>query len=130
MTVANDLVIAGVWKSEADAIAAGATTNGLTITATTGTITVTNGTTITCPGVTATLAGLGVANSWSAAQTLADVDLVLGTTTGTKIGTATAQKLSFWGVAPVVQQVLATGTGKTADNILTMLQTLGLCKQT
>ncbi len=50
-----------------------------------------------------------------------------GTTTGTKIGTATTQKLGFWNVTPVVQQVLATGG--TADNIITFLQTIGLCRQ-
>lgn len=30
-------------------------------------------------------------------------NLILGTTTGTKIGTAAAQKLGFWNAAPVVQ---------------------------
>lgn len=42
-------------------------------------------------------------------------DLVLDTTTGTKIGTATTQKLGFWNATPVVQpadaaQAAATGT--------------------
>lgn len=37
------------------------------------------------------------------ATKLLDVDLVLGTTTGTKIGTAVGQKLGFWNAAPVVQ---------------------------
>ena len=31
-------------------------------------------------------------------------NIILGTTTGTKIGTATTQKLGFWNVTPVVQQ--------------------------
>jgi hypothetical protein len=31
------------------------------------------------------------------------VNIVLGTTTGTKIGTGATQKLGFWGVTPVVQ---------------------------
>lgn len=31
-------------------------------------------------------------------------NIVLGTTTGTKIGAASNQKLSFWGAAPVIQQ--------------------------
>ena len=57
------------------------------------------------------------------------VNVIAGTTTGTMIGTATAQKLGFWGLAPVVQQVLATGAGATVDNVISMLQTLGLCKQ-
>lgn len=56
-------------------------------------------------------------------------DLQLGTGAGSKIGTATGQKLGFWGATPVVQQVLATGAGATVDNVITMLQTLGLCKQ-
>lgn len=56
-------------------------------------------------------------------------NLVFGTTTGTKIGTATGQKIGFWNATPVVQQVLATGAGATVDNVITLLQTLGLCKQ-
>lgn len=56
-------------------------------------------------------------------------NIIPGTTTGTKICTATGQKLSFWNATPVVQQVLATGAGATVDNVITLLQTLGLCKQ-
>jgi hypothetical protein len=56
-------------------------------------------------------------------------DIAVGTTTGTKIGTSTSQKLGFWNVTPVVQQVLATGAGATVDNVISLLQTLGLCKQ-
>jgi hypothetical protein len=52
-----------------------------------------------------------------------------GTSTGTKLGTSTTQKIGFWNATPVVQQVLATGTGATVDNVITLLQTLGLCKQ-
>lgn len=37
-------------------------------------------------------------------QTLADgVDIAVGTTTGTRIGTSASQKLGFYGKAPVVQ---------------------------
>lgn len=40
----------------------------------------------------------------AAKVTLADaVDMVIGTTTGTKIGTATSQKLGFWNATPIVQ---------------------------
>lgn len=53
----------------------------------------------------------------------------LGTSSGVKIGTATTQKLAFWNATPVVQQVLATGAGATVDNVITLLQTLGLCRQ-
>ncbi len=56
-------------------------------------------------------------------------NIVVGSTTGTKIATATDQKLSFWNATPVVQQVLATGAGHSADDIISFLQTLGLCKQ-
>lgn len=55
--------------------------------------------------------------------------IVAGTTTGLKIGSATTQKLGFWNATPVVQQVLATGAGATEDDIISLLQTLGLCKQ-
>ena len=57
------------------------------------------------------------------------VNLVMDTTTGTKIGTATGQKIGFWNATPVVQQILATGAGATVDNVISLLQTLGLCKQ-
>lgn len=56
-------------------------------------------------------------------------DLQFDTTSGSKIGTTDTQKIGFWNATPVVQQVLATGTGKTVDNVITLLQTLGLCKQ-
>jgi hypothetical protein len=63
-------------------------------------------------------------------QTAADGhNMAFGTSTGTKIGTATGQKIGFWNATPVVQQVLATGAGATVDNVITLLQTLGLCKQ-
>ena len=39
---------------------------------------------------------------------LIDEDIILGTTTGTKIGTSTTQKLGFFGVTPVVQQTELT----------------------
>jgi hypothetical protein len=43
----------------------------------------------------------------SAALSLADFNIVLGTTTGTKIGTATTQKIGFWNVTPIVQPTTA-----------------------
>lgn len=57
------------------------------------------------------------------------INYVFGTSTGTKIGTAAAQKLGFWNATPVVQQVLATGASHTVDDIISLLQTLGLCRQ-
>lgn len=65
----------------------------------------------------------------TSAMTFDAYNIALDTGTGTKLGTATGQKLGFWGATPVVQQVLATGAGATVDNVITMLQTLGLCKQ-
>ncbi len=56
-------------------------------------------------------------------------NFAVGTATGTKIGTATTQKLGFWNATPVVQQVLATGAAHTSDDIITFLQLIGLCKQ-
>jgi hypothetical protein len=66
----------------------------------------------------------------SGGQTFAEGhNITAGTTTGTKIGTATGEKLGFWNATPVVQQVLATGASATVDNVISLLQTLGLCKQ-
>ncbi len=52
------------------------------------------------------------------------VNLTLGTVTGTKIGTATSQKLAFFGKTPVVQQALGANTaGATyTSNEQSMLQ--------
>lgn len=55
-------------------------------------------------------------------------DIVIGATTGTKIGQTTS-KLAFYGSTPVVKQVLATGAAHTVDDVITFLQTIGLCKQ-
>jgi len=54
--------------------------------------------------------------------------ITLATTTGTKIGTATAQKLGFWNATPAVQPTAianitttaTTGTLPTADNAVTI----------
>jgi len=66
--------------------------------------------------------------------TLADaVNIVLNTSTGTKIGTATTQKLGFYNATPVVQPTaVANATGTLADVVtqfnalLVKLRTLGL----
>lgn len=60
---------------------------------------------------------------------IVDGNCVLSPATGTQWGTAAAQKQAWWGAAPVVQQVLATGVGATVDDVISLLQTLGLCKQ-
>lgn len=59
-------------------------------------------------------------------------NLVFGTTTGSKIGTvggASGQKIGFWNATPIVQPVLATGAAHTVDDVITVLQNLGLVRQ-
>lgn len=56
------------------------------------------------------------------------VDIATGTTTGSKIGTATTQKISFWNATPVVQPTAVanitttatTGTLPTANGSVTI----------
>lgn len=60
------------------------------------------------------------------------VNVVFGTTTGTQIGTvggAAGQKIGWWGATPAVQPLFATGTGKTVDQLIGQLQTMGLLRQ-
>jgi hypothetical protein len=49
--------------------------------------------------------------------TITDKDVVLGTTTGTKFGTATTQKLGFFNATPVVQQTATTDLGTALSNL-------------
>jgi hypothetical protein len=76
-------------------------------------------------------------NFGATAFTLSDAnDLAVGTTTGTKIATATTQKIGFWNATPVVQPVhIADATGgATVDtearaainSLLAQMATLGL----
>ncbi len=69
----------------------------------------------------------------SSGETFADgANIAFGTTTGTQIGTvggAAGQKIGFWGATPVVQPVFATGASHTVDQLITVLQTLGLLRQ-
>lgn len=51
--------------------------------------------------------------SWSGKHLFGDSDATIG----------------FYGTAPIAQAVLATGAGKTVDNVITALQNLGLVKQ-
>lgn len=41
---------------------------------------------------------------------LSDINLVLGTSTGTKIGTSASQKLSLWNATPIVQPTIAVAS--------------------
>ena len=46
-----------------------------------------------------------------------------------RLMSSAADKLGFHGTAPAAQQLLATGAGATVDNVITMLQNIGLCRQ-
>lgn len=62
-------------------------------------------------------AGVDIANTFTATQTISAANLATDTTTGMKIGTATSQKLGFYNATPIVQP-----TG----NVCTAMQNLGL----
>ena len=49
--------------------------------------------------------------------------------TGTKIGLTASDKFAFWGSTPQSQQVLSTGIGLSADDVISFLQSIGLCRQ-
>jgi len=69
------------------------------------------------------LVGLGI-SSPSSLLHLADAgDISVGTTTGTKIGTATTQKLGFYNATPVVQPT-AVADATTAVDVITQLNAL------
>lgn len=62
------------------------------------------------------IAGTAAATLTATALTLTDaVNIVVDSTTGTKIGTATTQKLGFFNATPVVQRSAYTQTYSTAD---------------
>ncbi len=63
----------------------------------------------------------------NSAGNLIVVDAVGG---GTVLSFATGSKIGFYNATPVAQQLFATGTGKTVDQLITVLQTLGLLRQT
>lgn len=70
-------------------------------------------------------------NYFAGAIQMADVDIILGTTTGTKIGTATSQKLSVWNATPIIQPAsanqaaLTNSTGGTYDGTLAAISGTG-----
>lgn len=49
--------------------------------------------------------------------TITDKDIALGTTTGTKIGTATNQKMGFYNATPIVQPDATTDLGTVLSNL-------------
>lgn len=94
------------------------TVNGLTLTGTvtsTGNLTLGGTLDLSSPpaiGGSAAAAGTFTSLTANTSLTLADtVNVVLNATTGTKIGTATTQKLAFYNSTPIVQPA---GTGVTA----------------
>lgn len=88
---------------------------GATSAGTAGIINLSTGTTTTAATVKVAIGPLTV--------TLTDnVDIVVGSTNGTEIATATTQKLGFWGVTPVVQQVRPV----TLANVITTGTTIGI----
>lgn len=63
-----------------------------------------------------TVGGSGKHYTTSTALTMVDgINIAVGTSTGTKIATATGQKLGFWNATPVVQPSAYTQTFSTAD---------------
>lgn len=63
-------------------------------------------------GSTSDNTAIAVLSAASGAVTLADpYDIVLGTTTGTKIGTGTTQKIGFYNATPIVQSANTTDLG-------------------
>ncbi len=84
-----------------------------------GTLLVESGGTLTCDGnavidSTAELVYSGGISITTVDATITDVNVILGTTTGTKIGTAVGQKLGFWNATPVIQQASANQAALTA----------------
>lgn len=63
-------------------------------------------------------ARLGLGASADATEPLKLIDggnIILGTTTGTMLGTTSSQKIGFWGITPIVQPSAYTQTYSTAD---------------
>ncbi len=70
---------------------------------------------------------MGLGATFTGTVTITDVNVVLSATTGTKIGTATTQKLGFWNATPVVQGAAvadASGGGTVDAEARTALNTL------
>ncbi len=116
------LLINGKTSGSLKIITTDATGNAIVITTTAQTV---GGTTLTIPNfanVSDTFAFITLAqtltNKTLSGVTIADAtNIILNTTTGTKIGTATSQKLGFFNATPIVQP-----TG----DVITALQNLGL----
>jgi hypothetical protein len=69
---------------------------------------------ITTSGAVSFTGTIGLGNTITIANAK---NIVLGTTTGTKIGTGTTQKLGFYNATPVVQQTATTDLGTALSNL-------------
>ena len=68
-------------------------------------------TTSSAGAVTFDAVGASAGFTFSDSVTMADAkDIIFNTTTGTKIGTATSQKLGFWNATPIVQPTTSVGS--------------------
>ena len=73
------------------------------------------GTTLQTLATRLTISGGAVTTGASTATWADALDFVFGSTTGTKIGTATTQKIGFWNATPIVQLTTAVGSATFAS---------------
>jgi len=52
-----------------------------------------------------------------------------GASTGSLLLGSSGTAIGLYGVTATTRQLLATGAGATVDNVITVLQTIGLCRQ-
>lgn len=81
--------------------------------------------TVVSAGSIGTLYGIKVEN-----QNVGSTNYAIHTGAGdVRLMASDSDKIGFHGVTPVARQLLATGTGATVDNVITLLQNLGLARQ-
>jgi hypothetical protein len=117
----GNTTIAGTLSVTGATTLTGALTANGGITCDTDKFTVADTTGNTAIGGTLTVTGAQTftgATSHAGHVTLSDVNLILGTTTGTKVGTSVSQKLGFYNATPVVQPAAAAqaAVSGTADS--------------
>lgn len=133
VTVAGTLGVTGTLTGAAASFTTGAFSGNTTVGGTlvvTGAVSGAAATFTTVAGTTGTFSGLLTANG---GITFGDAqNIAFNATTGTKIGTATTQKIGFWNATPVVQPVAIAdatdaATAITQQNLLlSALRTLGI----
>lgn len=74
------------------------------------------------------LAGLFTSSGISLNSRGSQLELTGNGTGSVMVGT-TGDSVGFYSVTPVARQLMATGTGKTVDNVIAALQTLGVFRQ-